>query len=141
MRDKSVIREKTQTACLPKELAPDEFELYDLKVTVEGGSFVCRHHSDQGFRVEGEDLIFPEGRRFSLYALAAILPLLPAKERPSRFCGLDNARRPHCVPGSELRRALQNHAHGKAHLRHGDCTVVPLESDPETNFSTDGNSK
>ena len=66
-----------------KELAPDEFELYDLKVTVEGGSFVCRHHSDQGFRVEGEDLIFPEGGRFSLYALAAILPLLPAKERPT----------------------------------------------------------
>lgn len=41
-----------------KELAPDEFELYDLMVTVEGGNFVCRHHSDQGFRVEGEDLIF-----------------------------------------------------------------------------------
>lgn len=68
-----------------KELAPDEFELYDLKVTVEGGNFVCRHHSDQGFRVEGEDLIFPEGGRFSLYALAAILycrSCLPRKGRP-----------------------------------------------------------
>ena len=26
-------------------------------------------------------------------------------------------------------------------FRHGDCTVVPLESDPETNFSTEENSK
>ena len=31
---------------LPKassELEPDEFELFDLTVTVEGGNFVCRH--------------------------------------------------------------------------------------------------
>ena len=50
------------------ELEPDEFELFDLTVTVEGGSFVCRHHLGQGFKVEGEDLVFPEGGRFSLYA-------------------------------------------------------------------------
>lgn len=46
------------------ELEPDEFELFDLTVTVEGGSFVCRHHLGQGFKVEGEDLVFPEGRPF-----------------------------------------------------------------------------
>ena len=37
---------------LPKassELEPDEFELFDLTVTVEGGNFVCRHHLGQGF--------------------------------------------------------------------------------------------
>ena len=64
------------------ELEPDEFELFDLTVTVEGGSFVCRHHLGQGFKVEGEDLVFPEGGRFSLYAMAALLPLIPAKQRP-----------------------------------------------------------
>lgn len=35
---------------LPKassELEPDEFELFDLTVTVEGGNFVCRHHLGQ----------------------------------------------------------------------------------------------
>ena len=71
---------------LPKassELEPDEFELFDLTVTVEGGNFVCRHHLGQGFKVEGEDLVFPEGGRFSLYAMAALLPLIPAKQRPT----------------------------------------------------------
>ena len=66
---------------LPKassELEPDEFELFDLTVTVEGGNFVCRHHLGQGFKVEGEDLVFPEGGRFSLYAMAALLPLIAA---------------------------------------------------------------
>lgn len=50
---------------LPKassELEPDEFELFDLTVTVEGGNFVCRHHLGQGFKVEGEDLVFPRRR-------------------------------------------------------------------------------
>lgn len=63
----------------------DTFELYDLEVTVEGDEkdFVCRHHAGRAFRVEGEDLVFPEGGRFSMYALAALIPLLPAKERPT----------------------------------------------------------
>lgn len=63
----------------------DTFELYDLEVTVEGDEkdFVCRHHAGHAFRVEGEDLVFPEGGRFSMYALAALIPLLPAKERPT----------------------------------------------------------
>lgn len=124
-----------------KELAPDEFELYDLMVTVEGGNFVCRHHSDQGFRVEGEDLIFPEGGRFSLYAMAALLPLLPAKERPTASAdwmttdALIACPDPNCGARFRITRTT------KRIFRHGDCTVVPLESDPETNFSTEENSK
>ncbi len=48
----------------------DHFELYDLEVSVEGDNFVCRHHQGTSFRVEGEDLVFPAGTRFSLYALS-----------------------------------------------------------------------
>ena len=44
-------------------LQPDEFELYDLRVTVEGdpNTFVCRHRPGEQFLVEGEDLVFPAG--------------------------------------------------------------------------------
>lgn len=59
------------------------FWLFDLRVeTVLGGRTpVCRHVEGEGFDVVGETLVFPEGARVSMYALAALLPLLPAKQR------------------------------------------------------------
>ena len=42
---------------------------------------VCNHRVGDFFEVRGEELFFPPGQTFSLYALAAILPLLPAKQR------------------------------------------------------------
>lgn len=61
----------------------DQFTLYDLRVEVVGDadSFVCGHILGDHFLVQGEMLRFPAGDGFSLYALAAILPLLPAKQR------------------------------------------------------------
>ena len=52
---------------LPKassELEPDEFELFDLTVTVEGGNFVCRHHLGQGFKVEAKIWSSPKAADF-----------------------------------------------------------------------------
>lgn len=59
------------------------FWLYDLKVeTVLGDrKAVCRHVEGESFTVEGEALVFDAGQRVSMYALAALLPLLPAKQR------------------------------------------------------------
>lgn len=61
----------------------DEFVLYDLRVEVVGNQdeMVCSHHVGDYFVVEGENLCFPGNNRFSLYALSALLPLLPAKQR------------------------------------------------------------
>ena len=61
----------------------DAFELYDLRVETEETEkpFVCSHHAGDYFLVQGENLIFPETNSFSMYALSAILPLLPAKQR------------------------------------------------------------
>lgn len=61
----------------------DDFWLYDLSVeTVVGDrTAVCRHVEGERFRVEGETLVFEEGQRISMYALAALIPLLPAKQR------------------------------------------------------------
>ena len=59
------------------------FELYDLKVEVVAGDqpMICDHPEGAWFLVEGENLVFSETDRFPMYPLAAILPLLPAKQR------------------------------------------------------------
>lgn len=59
------------------------FELFDLKVEVIAGDkpMVCHHVAGSYFLVEGESLIFPDVNHFPMYPLAAILPLLPAKQR------------------------------------------------------------
>ena len=60
-----------------------DFWLYDLRVeTVVGDrTSVCRHIKGESFRVEGELLVFDAQQKVSMYALAALLPLLPAKQR------------------------------------------------------------
>jgi uncharacterized repeat protein (TIGR04076 family) len=61
-----------------------ELTLYDLAVEVrrrDGRDFVCGHKEGPAFRVVGEDIVFDQPGAFSLYALAALLPLLPAKQR------------------------------------------------------------
>ncbi len=59
------------------------FWLYDLKVetVLDGRTPVCRHVAGERFRVEGETLVFDPGTRVSMYALAALIPLLPVKQR------------------------------------------------------------
>jgi uncharacterized repeat protein (TIGR04076 family) len=64
----------------------DEYELYDLRVEVissdDGKPLVCQHKLGDYFTVSDDDLIeFPPGVRFPMYSLAAVLPLLPAKQR------------------------------------------------------------
>ena len=61
----------------------DEFELWDLRVEVCGDpqAMVCSHTPGDYFEVKGENLCFSGKQSFSLYAMAAILPLLPAKQR------------------------------------------------------------
>jgi uncharacterized repeat protein (TIGR04076 family) len=62
----------------------DRFTLYDLRVTVVEirGRSVCGLRVGDWFEVrESSRLVLPEGRHFCIYALAAVLPLLPAKQR------------------------------------------------------------
>ena len=59
-------------------------QIYDLRVTVERieGRSVCGLEVGDYFELtESSRLRIPEGRHFCLYALQAVLPLLPAKQR------------------------------------------------------------
>lgn len=61
-----------------------EMRLYDLRVTVERieGRSVCGMQPGDYFELtESSRVRIPEGRHFCLYALQAVLPLLPAKQR------------------------------------------------------------
>jgi len=106
----------------------DEFELWDLRVEVVGnqGAMICNHKIGDYFELSGEDLTFPSNRPFSLYALAAILPLLPAKQRMTHkndWMTTDAeiaCPDPHCGARFQITRT------GKTTFRHSETTAVPL---------------
>jgi uncharacterized repeat protein (TIGR04076 family) len=61
-----------------------EVELWDLRVTVESveGRSVCGLAVGDYFEVaHSSRLTLPPGHHFCIYALAAVLPLLPARQR------------------------------------------------------------
>ncbi len=109
----------------------DSFALFNLHVEVieSNRPFVCSHHIGQGFDVIGENLIFPSGGSFSLYALAALLPLLPAKQRITDSNDwmttdiLIACPDPYCGAQFKINRTK------KCTFRHSECTVVPLPTD------------
>jgi uncharacterized repeat protein (TIGR04076 family) len=107
----------------------DRFELYDLRVEVEAGErpMVCDHRAGEYFEVIGELIVLPEGRRsFPLYPLAALLPLLPAKQRPTdandwmTTDAVVACPDPHCGGRFRITRT------GRRTFRHGETTAVPL---------------
>ena len=107
----------------------DTFELYDLRVEVvapDGARLYCGARIGDHFVVEGELLRMPANQGFSLYSLAAILPLLPAKQRvthPNDGLSTDTeiaGPDPNCPSRFRITRL------GKRRFRHGDTTAVPL---------------
>ena len=66
-----------------KERSPF-FDLYDLRVEViapPGTHLLCGAKPGDWFELRGELLYMPPDQGFSIYSLAALLPLLPAKQR------------------------------------------------------------
>lgn len=109
-----------------------QFHLYDLRIeTIEGDKpFVCSHEVGESFEVRGENVIFKTNKPFSLYALAALLPLIPAKQRPLNqidWMATDHiiaCPDPHCGAQFKISRI------GKRTFQRSETTVVPL---PENN--------
>lgn len=107
----------------------DKFTLYDLKVEIVKDSkpFVCSHKEGDYFTVSGENISFPEGLNFSLYSLAALLPLIPAKQRPTHendwmtTDALIACPDPNCGALFKISRIK------KRVFKHSDTTVVPLK--------------
>lgn len=66
-----------------KKLRNDQFELYDLTISVEkiDGNCTCNMAIGDAFHLKGGKLSMPDGKDFCLYALQSTIPLLPAKQR------------------------------------------------------------
>ena len=109
--------------------ADDSFMLYDLKVEVVAGEkpMVCSHRVGDYFLVQGENLVFPEGTSFSMYALSAILPMLPAKERPLHPNDWMLSDTEIACPDPNCGARFRITRMGKRILKHSECTVVPVE--------------
>jgi uncharacterized repeat protein (TIGR04076 family) len=113
--------------------ATDEpgFELYDLRVEVvapPGAPIYCGARIGDHFELHGEMLKLPPGQGFSIYSLAALLPLLPAKQRvtdPNDWMSSDAevaCPDPHCATRFRIIRT------GRRYFRRSDTTAVPLPS-------------
>ena len=104
-----------------------EFELYDLRVEVvspPGQKIYCGAAPGDYFELRGEMLTLPPGQGFSIYSLAALLPLLPAKQRaidPNDWMATDAevaCPDPNCPTRFRITRI------GQRRFRHSDTTAV-----------------
>ena len=111
--------------------APDTagFELYDLRVEVVGPAdrtIYCGAKLGDYFELHGEMLKLPPGQGFSIYSLAALLPLLPAKQRvtdPNDWMTSDAevaCPDPNCPTRFRITRT------GRRYFKRSDVTAVPL---------------
>lgn len=103
------------------------FDLYDLRVEViatPGQKIYCGAQPGDYFEVHGEMLRLPPGQGFSIYSLAALLPLLPAKQRstePNDWMSSDAevaCPDPNCPTRFRITRT------GRRHFRRADTTAT-----------------
>jgi uncharacterized repeat protein (TIGR04076 family) len=107
----------------------DSFELYDLKVEVvapEGARIFCGAQVGDFFELKGEMLHFPPGQGFSIYSLAALLPLLPAKQRPSHANDWMTTDAAVACPDPNCPTRFLITRTGKRRFSHAETTAVPL---------------
>lgn len=106
----------------------DAFTLYDLRIEVVGTpeKFVCHHRLGDSFELKGEEVFLPAGQSFTIYSLAAIFPLLPAKQRPTHpndWMTTDaeiGCPDPHCGARFRITRTSEHI------FTHAETSVVPL---------------
>lgn len=110
-------------------MAEDEFALYDLRVEVVAnrGRMMCHERIGDHLELTGGQIRLPAGQGFPLYALAALLPLLPAKQRdahPNDWMTTDTdvaCPDVHCGAVYRISRT------GRRTFRHGDESGEPLD--------------
>lgn len=108
--------------------ASDAFTLYDLRVEVVAcrGEMVCNHALGDYFELSGENLSLPPGQTFPIYPLAALLPLLPAKQRETDANDWMTTDTDIACPDPNCGAIFRITRTGERTFRHGDVTAVPL---------------
>ena len=118
-------------ASMPSSAAAsqEDFELFDLRVEVlapQDAKIHCGAKPGDYFELHGEMLKLPPGQGFSIYSLAALLPLLPAKQRvtdPNDWMSTDAevaCPDPHCPTRFRITRTERRY------FKRSDTTAVAL---------------
>jgi len=105
------------------------FELYDLKVEVvapPGARIWCGAKPGDHFTLQGEMLHLPPGQGFSIYSLAAVLPLLAAKQRVTDASDWMSTDAEVACPDPNCPTRLRITRTGRRRFLHADATAVPL---------------
>lgn len=110
-------------------LASDEFELFDLRVEVvapAGAKLYCGAIIGDFFELKGEMLHLPAGQGISIYSLAAVLPLLAAKQRKTAAADWMSTDAEIACPDPNCPSRLRITRIGRRIFRHADTTAVPM---------------
>lgn len=109
--------------------ADDTFTLYDLKVEVvapDGARIYCGAQPGDFFELRGEMLHLPDGQGFSIYSLAAVLPLLAAKQRHTDAADWMTSDAEVACPDPNCLTRLRITRTGTRTFAHSETTAVPL---------------
>jgi uncharacterized repeat protein (TIGR04076 family) len=109
--------------------APETFELFDLRVTVEEirGTCTCDHQVGDAFELRGGHLSLPgPNRSFCVYALQSTLPLLPAKQRPLQPADWMQTDTRVACPDPLCGLIMRIDRIARREVRHSDVSAVPL---------------
>jgi uncharacterized repeat protein (TIGR04076 family) len=102
-----------------------DMELYDLRVTVdriEGRSVCGMKVGDYVELVNSAELRLPDGKHFCVYALQAVLPLLPGKQRQlpaNDWLERDSLA---CCPDPDERLIMRIDRIGRRRMNSGDLS-------------------
>lgn len=112
----------------------DAFELYDLRVEAvipEGKPIYCGAKPGDCFELRGEMMSMPPGQGFSIYSIAAVLPLLAAKQRETHKNDWMTSDAEIACPDPNCASRLRIVRLGKRRFSHAETTAVPLPSESE----------
>ena len=112
----------------PSHTTDDSFTLYNLRVELcdRSTNIIGKHAIGDYFDVIGEDIFIPAGQGFSLFALASLLPLLPAKQRqnhPNDFMESDDYI---ADPDANSGAVYRIRRTGKTTFRHAEVSANPV---------------
>jgi len=109
--------------------ADESFELWDLRVEAvipPGAKVYCGAREGDFFELKGEMLTLPAGRGFSIYSLAAVLPLLAAKQRPTHRADWMTSDAEVACPDPNCQSRLRIVRTQRRRFQHGETTATPL---------------
>jgi uncharacterized repeat protein (TIGR04076 family) len=100
-------------------------------VAPPGGAIQCGAKPGDHFELKGEMLHLPPGQGFSIYSLAALLPLLPAKQRPTDPHDWMTTDSEVACPDPNCSTRFRITRTGRRRFSHDATTAVPLPKKDE----------